>query len=176
MVGRLHDEGMAPVGSADRFDAFRALAGRRGRPGTRLIETLTEARAGTADSPEAWAPALAAQVGLPAAAALGPASYYADLATAHGRRHLRVCSATACFAAQNGRHLTDTERELGIMAGTASPDGATSLQAVRCLGYCYAGPSLLGAPTCRLDTALLVPHGLGAGGLRKQGDRRGELA
>ncbi|WP_326769496.1 hypothetical protein OG978_37570 [Streptomyces sp. NBC_01591] len=78
---------MDPVGSADRFDAFRALAGRRGRPGARLIETLAEAGAGMADSPEAWAPTVAARVGLPAAAGLGPASYYADLATAHGRRH-----------------------------------------------------------------------------------------
>ncbi|MEV0185198.1 SbcC/MukB-like Walker B domain-containing protein [Streptomyces sp. NPDC050625] len=31
------------MGSADRFDAFRALAARRGRPGGRRIESLTEA-------------------------------------------------------------------------------------------------------------------------------------
>jgi predicted molibdopterin-dependent oxidoreductase YjgC len=55
---RLHDEDMVPVGRADRFDAFRALADRRGRPGDRLFESLAEVRAGTADSPEAWAPAV----------------------------------------------------------------------------------------------------------------------
>lgn len=131
------------MGPADRFDAFRALADRRGRPGDRLITSLAEARAGTADSPEGWAPNIAAGFGLPAAAALGPAGYYADLAAPHGRRHVRVCAGTACFAAQAGRHLTEVERELGVPAGTASPDGETSVQAVRCLGYCYAGPAAL---------------------------------
>ncbi|MFI1705215.1 NAD(P)H-dependent oxidoreductase subunit E [Streptomyces griseoruber] len=134
---------MIPVGSADRFDAFRALADRRGRPGGRLIESLAEARAGTADSPGTWAPAVAAALGLPAASALGPAGYYADLAAPHGRRHVRVCAGTACFAAQAGRHLTDVEHELGVAAGRVSPDGETSLQTIRCLGYCYTGPAAL---------------------------------
>ncbi|MEU4498932.1 NAD(P)H-dependent oxidoreductase subunit E [Streptomyces sp. NPDC023998] len=138
---------MVPVSPADRFDAFRTLADRRGRPGDRLIKSLAEARAETAESPEAWAPAVAAGIGLPAAAALGPASYYADLVAPHGHRHVRVCAATACFAAQTGRHLTELEHELGIPAGTASPDGATSVQAVRCLGYCYAGPAALDGNT-----------------------------
>ncbi|MES4903198.1 MULTISPECIES: NAD(P)H-dependent oxidoreductase subunit E [unclassified Streptomyces] len=138
---------MVPVGPADRFDAFRALAARRGRPGDRLIESLAEARAGTSDSPGVWAPAVAAGFGLPAAAALGPAGYYADLAAPHGRRHVRVCAATACFAAQAGQHLTDVEHGLGIPEGTASPDGETSFQGVRCLGYCYAGPAALDGDT-----------------------------
>jgi formate dehydrogenase iron-sulfur subunit len=138
---------MVPVGPADRFDAFRALADRRGRPGGRLIESLAEARAGTADRPEFWAPAVAAQAGLPAAAALGPASYYADLAAPHSRRHVRVCAATACFAAQAGRHLADVEDALGVIPGTASSDGDVSVQAVRCLGYCYAGPAALDGDT-----------------------------
>ncbi|WP_239472112.1 molybdopterin-dependent oxidoreductase [Streptomyces sp. NEAU-S7GS2] len=85
---------MVPVPSADRFDAFRALAD-RGRPGGWLMESLARTRAGTADSPETWAPAVADGVGLPAAAALGPTEYYADLAAPHGRRHVRVCAATA---------------------------------------------------------------------------------
>ncbi|MFF5958366.1 NAD(P)H-dependent oxidoreductase subunit E [Streptomyces luteogriseus] len=138
---------MVAVGPADRFDAFRALADRHGRPGDRLIASLAEAGAGTADGPESWAPTVAAHVGLPAAAALGPASYYADLATPHSRRHVRVCAATACFAAQSGRHLTDVEDALGVVAGTASPEGDVSVQAVRCLGYCYAGPAALNGGT-----------------------------
>ncbi|MFB7225454.1 molybdopterin dinucleotide binding domain-containing protein [Streptomyces sp. NPDC056227] len=66
---RLHDEGMVPVGRADRFDAFRALAGRRGRPGDRLFESLAEVRAGTADGSEAWFPAVAG-IDVPEAASL----------------------------------------------------------------------------------------------------------
>jgi NADH:ubiquinone oxidoreductase subunit F (NADH-binding)/NADH:ubiquinone oxidoreductase subunit E len=138
---------MAPIHPAGRFDAFRALADRRGRPGDRLIESLATAKAGTAEGPEVWAPSVATRVGLPAAAALGPASYYADLAAPHRDRHIRVCTATACFAAQAGRHLADVERQLGVTLGTASPDGDLSMQAVRCLGYCYAGPAALDGDT-----------------------------
>ncbi|MGV9382271.1 hypothetical protein ACWDRB_41120 [Nonomuraea sp. NPDC003707] len=34
------------------------------------------------------------RVGLPAEAGLGPATFYADLAVPHERRHVRVCAAT----------------------------------------------------------------------------------
>ncbi|QKV90601.1 NAD(P)H-dependent oxidoreductase subunit E [Streptomyces sp. NA02950] len=134
---------------AERYDAFRALAARRGRPGDRLMADLADARAGTADPPGTWAPVAGTRVGLSAAAALGPASYFADLATPHGRRHVRVCSAAACFAARSGSHITEVEAGLGVAAGNATPDGETSLQAVRCLGYCYAGPAILDGDTPR---------------------------
>ncbi|MGW5213456.1 NAD(P)H-dependent oxidoreductase subunit E [Streptomyces sp. NPDC004051] len=140
---------MAVLRPAGRFDAFRALSERRGRAGERLVERLARTGEGSADGPESWAPAVAAGLGLPAAAALGPAAYYADLVAPHGRRHVRVCSATACFAAQSGRHVTQVEQELGVTVGAVSPDGGTSLQTVRCLGYCYAGPAALdGATPC----------------------------
>ncbi|MFC8842065.1 NAD(P)H-dependent oxidoreductase subunit E [Streptomyces griseoincarnatus] len=138
---------MALIRSARTFDAFRALADRRGRPGDRLIESLAERRAGTRDGPEGWAPAVASRTGLPAAAALGPASYYADLSAPHGDRHVRVCTATACFAAEGGGHLAEVERVLGVAAHTAPSRGDASVQTVRCLGYCYAGPAALDGDT-----------------------------
>ncbi|WP_449342286.1 NAD(P)H-dependent oxidoreductase subunit E, partial [Streptomyces aurantiogriseus] len=118
------------------------------------MESLAKARATTGGSPDVWAPPIAARVGLPAAAALGPASYYADLAAPHGDRHVRVCAATACFAAGGGGHLAEVERELGVAAHTASPRGDVSLQAVRCLGYCYAGPAALDGDTPCTGTTL----------------------
>ncbi|MFI8089527.1 NAD(P)H-dependent oxidoreductase subunit E [Streptomyces sp. NPDC086080] len=140
---------MAVPRPTGRFDALRALSQRRGKAGGRLVERLAHAREGSAAGPGSWAPAVAAGLGLPAAAALGPAAYYADLIAPHGRRHVRVCSATACFAAQAGRHITQVEQELDVTVGTVSSDGGTSLQAVRCLGYCYAGPAALdGATPC----------------------------
>ncbi|WP_234544560.1 NAD(P)H-dependent oxidoreductase subunit E [Streptomyces shenzhenensis] len=128
---------------ADRFDAFRALAGRRGRIGEGLLDALADQRASTAGPPQAWAPGIAERLDLPHAAGLGPAGYFADLAAPHGRRHVRVCTATACFAARGGRHLAEVERELGVTADGVSADGAVSLQAVRCLGYCFTGPAAL---------------------------------
>ncbi|MFI7440632.1 NAD(P)H-dependent oxidoreductase subunit E [Nonomuraea indica] len=139
---------------ADRFDAFRALADRRGRTGAGLIESLAEAAGAAAGGSAAWAPGVAARLGLPAAAGLGPATFYADLAAPRGRRHVRVCAAAACFAARQGRHLPDVERALGVVAGATSADGAVSLQAVRCLGYCYAGPACLDGDTPRVGPDL----------------------
>lgn len=137
---------MLPRGTSDRSDAFRALAERHGR-GDRLLRSLATARTDTVTGPETWAPAVATRLGLPAASGFGPASSYADLTAPHGRRHVRVCTAAACFAASGGRHLADAERELGVTASTASPGGGTSLQAVRCVGYCYAGPAALDGRT-----------------------------
>jgi Thioredoxin-like [2Fe-2S] ferredoxin len=137
-----------------RFDAFRALAMRRGRAGAGLLDTLAERRAGTVDPPGAWSPQVAERLGLPHAARLGPAGYYADLAGPHGRRHVRVCAATACFAARGGQHVSEVERELGVRTNGVSADGAVSLQAVRCLGSGHA--DAVPGDAFRCDMALLL--------------------
>ncbi|WP_433225616.1 NADH-ubiquinone oxidoreductase-F iron-sulfur binding region domain-containing protein [Microtetraspora malaysiensis] len=132
---------------AERFDAFRSLADRRGRPGVRLVDSLAAAAGRTTDDPRSWAPDVARGFGLPAAAGLGPATYYADLATPHAPRHVRVCGATACFAARAGRHLAEVENAVGVAAGHADPEAGVSLQCVRCLGYCYTGPAAMDGDT-----------------------------
>ena len=133
--------------AAERFDAFRALADRRGRPGVKLLSLLAQARSANATGPAGWAPRVAEGFGLPAAAGLGPAGYYADLAAARGRRHVRICTAAACFAARAGRQVAEVERELGVAVGGVDVSGEVSLQAVRCLGYCYTGPAGLDGNT-----------------------------
>jgi bidirectional [NiFe] hydrogenase diaphorase subunit len=88
--------------------------------------------------------ATAAELNVPIAAVHGAATFYDDLArTRRGRRHVRVCEGTACFAADGGRHVGDVERALGVSAGSCQEDGSVSLQAVRCLGFCFAAPALL---------------------------------
>lgn len=128
---------------SSRFDAFRALADRAGRPGSALLDSLARARARTTEPPKEWAAGVSRSLGLPAASGLGPAGYYADLAAPHGRRHVRVCTGTACFAATGGAHLPQVESELGATSGSAASDGEVSVQSVRCLGYCYGGPAAL---------------------------------
>ncbi|MFE5912535.1 NADH-ubiquinone oxidoreductase-F iron-sulfur binding region domain-containing protein [Streptomyces wedmorensis] len=116
---------------------------RHGGRGGLLPAALERARSGTAEGLSAWAPQAAEAAGLPPAAGLGPATFFADLAAPHGERHVRVCTATACFAARRGEHLAEVERALGVTAGTVDESGSTSLQTVHCLGYCYAGPAAL---------------------------------
>ncbi|SEU14392.1 formate dehydrogenase iron-sulfur subunit [Nonomuraea wenchangensis] len=61
---------------------------------------------------------------------------------------MRVCTATACFAAQAGRHLPAVESALGVTADDdRDPDPGVSLRTVRCLGYCYGGPAALDGVT-----------------------------
>ncbi|GAA3047307.1 hypothetical protein GCM10017562_06410 [Streptomyces roseofulvus] len=130
-------------GPARRPDALRALAARHGRRGALLPDALERARSSTTEAPAEWAPHVAHAAGLPAAAGLGPATYFADLAAPRGARHVRVCTATACFAARGGGHLAEVERALGVAAGTADATGSVSLQTAHCLGFCYAGPAAL---------------------------------
>jgi NADH:ubiquinone oxidoreductase subunit F (NADH-binding)/NADH:ubiquinone oxidoreductase subunit E len=88
--------------------------------------------------------AVAAELHVPVAAVHGAATFYDDLAqTRRGNRHVRVCEGTACFAADGGRHVVEVERAVGVSAGSCREDGSVSLQAVRCVGFCYAAPALL---------------------------------
>jgi bidirectional [NiFe] hydrogenase diaphorase subunit len=80
---------------------------------------------------------------LPDAAQYGARTYFADHRVEHGERHVRVCAGTGCFAATGGRHVGEVEAEVGVGIGECASDGSVSLQAVHCLGYCYAGPAAL---------------------------------
>ncbi len=86
---------------------------------------------------------LATDNGLPAAAGSGPATFYADFTAPRGQRHVRVCGAAACTAASAATHVAEVEAALGTTVDTCRDDGEVSLQEVRCLGYCYAGPAAL---------------------------------
>jgi NADH:ubiquinone oxidoreductase subunit F (NADH-binding) len=92
---------------------------------------------------------------LPDAAQHGAQTYYADPRAVHGTRHVRVCTGTGCFAATQGRQLAAVESALGVPVGHCAPDGSTSLQAVHCLGYCYAGPAALDQDQPRVGPTLV---------------------
>jgi Respiratory-chain NADH dehydrogenase 51 Kd subunit/Thioredoxin-like [2Fe-2S] ferredoxin len=88
--------------------------------------------------------AAAAELHLPVAAVHGAATFYDDLGrTRRGNRHVRVCEGTACFAADRGRHVAEVEQALGVSTGSCREDGSASVQAVRCIGFCYTAPALL---------------------------------
>lgn len=107
-------------------DAFGRYAQRFGR---RIDDVPDALRAGGATTV-----AIAAGLGLPAAAVAGPASFFADFSAPKEARHVRVCGAAACFAATAGTHVATVRAALEAEAGT-------SVQTVRCLGYCYAAPA-----------------------------------
>jgi NADH:ubiquinone oxidoreductase subunit F (NADH-binding)/NADH:ubiquinone oxidoreductase subunit E len=83
----------------------------------------------------------AALSGLPEATVYGVSTYYDDLTQPRGTRHVRVCTATGCWAADYGAHVTDVEAGLGLRLGERSSDGACSLGETVCLGFCHSAPA-----------------------------------
>lgn len=134
-------------------EAFVELQERSGRPGTSVLDRLRGVRSERGLVSEEELEQIAAANGWPVAAVTGTASFYADLAEGRrGRRHVRVCEGTSCFASTQGRHIRRLEQVLGVRRGTCAADGSVSLQTVRCLGYCYDSPAALdGGRPCSGD-------------------------
>ncbi|HWM09023.1 MAG TPA: NAD(P)H-dependent oxidoreductase subunit E, partial [Solirubrobacteraceae bacterium] len=80
--------------------------------------------------------------GLPEAAVYGISTFYDDLLTPRGRRHLRVCTGTACFAATADAHVDEVRGALGLPLGARREDRSVSLAETVCLGYCHASPAV----------------------------------
>ncbi len=80
--------------------------------------------------------------GLPEAAVHGVSTFYDDLLAPRGRRHLRVCTGTACFAAAGDRHVRELREGLGLGLGERSADGEVSLAETVCLGFCHSSPAV----------------------------------
>ncbi|MFI7604473.1 NAD(P)H-dependent oxidoreductase subunit E [Micromonospora sp. NPDC049366] len=125
-------------------EAFVEAQERLDRPGTRMLDRLRRAQADDGRIDAADLRRAADEQGWPVAAVNGSATYYADFSQARpGRRHVRVCEGTSCFVSGQGRHVASLERALGVRLGERAADGSVSLQAVRCLGYCYDSPAVL---------------------------------
>ncbi len=85
---------------------------------------------------------VAARTGVPEATVHGVSTFYDDLVTARGRRHVRVCTGTACFAATGGAHVDELRAGLGLELGERSADGELSLGETVCLGFCHSSPAV----------------------------------
>ncbi|MBS1869227.1 MAG: NAD(P)H-dependent oxidoreductase subunit E [Actinobacteria bacterium] len=80
--------------------------------------------------------------GLPEAAVHGVSTFYDDLLTPRGARHLRVCTGTACFAATGDAHVDALRDGLGLQLGERAADGSVSLAETVCLGFCHSAPAV----------------------------------
>ncbi|MDP2712336.1 MAG: NAD(P)H-dependent oxidoreductase subunit E, partial [Solirubrobacteraceae bacterium] len=82
--------------------------------------------------------------GLPEAAVHGVSTFYDDLLAPRGRRHVRVCTGTACFAATADAHVDALREGLGdgLKLGERSADGTVSLAETVCLGFCHSSPAI----------------------------------
>ena len=105
----------------------------------RLKHVMHEKRAITRDD----VAAVARASGQPEAAVWGVATYYGDLGTdRRGKTRVKVCKGTACHAACADASVGWMEKALGLRVGETSADGEVSLEAVYCLGFCNASPTV----------------------------------
>ena len=113
--------------------------------GSEVLERLRRVVAEEGHLEAADVDRISAELGLPRAHINGTASFFSDLApTPRGRRHVRLCSGTACLvAARGGAGALQSPERLGAPLGGISADGSVSTQPVHCVGYCYAGPAAL---------------------------------
>lgn len=86
--------------------------------------------------------AVAKESGVPEASVHGIATFYDDLIGARGRRHVRVCSGTACYAATRDSHIDQLSAGLGLGLGEVDELGEHSLGETVCLGFCHSAPAV----------------------------------
>ena len=79
--------------------------------------------------------------GLPEAAVYGISTFYDDLVEPRGRRHVAVCTGTACWASHPGDHAAELGERLGVALGERSEDGSVSYGSTVCLGFCHSSPA-----------------------------------
>ncbi len=111
------------------------LERRQGRRASEVIERLRQVKRVRGRIESGDVDRVAAELRLPRAHVYGAASFYADFTfeTPTGRK-VRLCEGAACFAATGGRHAAGIRERLA---------GVADVEAVYCLGYCYASPSAL---------------------------------
>lgn len=107
-----------------------------------VVERLAAAADSTGELTADTIREVAAETGAPEAIVYGTSTFYDDLVAPRGRRHIRVCSGTACFAATGDAHIDRLGESLGLKPGEISADGEVSLGETVCLGCCHASPAV----------------------------------
>lgn len=93
--------------------------------------------------PESAIPQIAAGLNLSRAEVHGVVTFYHHFKShPQGRRQVQVCRAEACQALGGAALEAHAKQCLGIDFHETTADGATSLEAIYCLGNCATGPSV----------------------------------
>jgi NADH:ubiquinone oxidoreductase subunit F (NADH-binding)/NADH:ubiquinone oxidoreductase subunit E len=113
--------------------------------------------------------------GLPEATVYGVSTFYDDLLVPRGRRHVRVCTGTACFAATGGTHVAALSEGLGLELGEVSEDAAVSLAETVCLGFCHSSPAIRDGDTIDAGPDVVARALMGAVGQAEEPEWRSLL-
>ena len=84
---------------------------------------------------------IAEGLGLPIEQVYQVVTFYAQFTlNPVGKYKISVCLGTACYVKGSQLILDELEKELGIKAGSTTPDAKYTLEATRCLGCCGLAP------------------------------------
>jgi NADH-quinone oxidoreductase subunit E len=132
------------------------------------IPMLQSAQAALGYLPRDAMRAIGRHLGAAPAVVEGVASFYAQFRfNKPGKHRVTVCSGTACYVRGSGKLMEDIQKDLKIVPGGTSADGAISLEAVSCFGACALAPVVvLDDKVLRQQTSVSIKkvlHELSAG-------------
>jgi formate dehydrogenase subunit gamma len=119
-----------------------------------LLEILHAVQREFGHVPEIANKQIAESLNLSRAEVHGVVSFYHDFrAEPAGRHSLKICRAEACQSMGGEANARRASELLGLDFGATSPDGAVTLEAVYCLGFCACAPAAMldGRPVGRID-------------------------
>jgi formate dehydrogenase subunit gamma len=128
---------------AHELAAVEAAIARYGQQPGPLLVVLHAVQDALGYIPPAGIPRLAAALHLSRAEVHGVVTFYHYFRTHRpGRRVVQVCRAEACQARGGAALEAHAKARLGVDFHETTADGATTLEAVYCLGNCATGPAV----------------------------------
>ena len=116
------------------------IAQYKGKPGA-TMPVLQAAQEIFGYLPEEVQIIVAEGLDIPLSEIYGVASFYAQFTlNPKGEHQISLCLGTACYVKGAGDILEELEKQLGIKAGSVTPDGKFSIDACRCIGACGLAP------------------------------------
>lgn len=128
-------------GTKEQEDQLReVIAQYKGKPGA-TMPVLQAAQEIFGYLPEEVQIIIAEGLDIPLSEIYGVASFYAQFTlNPKGEHQISLCLGTACYVKGAGDILEELEKQLGIKAGSVTPDGKFSIDACRCIGACGLAP------------------------------------
>ena len=84
---------------------------------------------------------LSGKLDIPVSQVFSAATFYRAYSTEpRGKHHIKVCTGTSCYLHASEKIFERIGRELHIGGEGVSEDGEFSVEKVRCMGCCNAGP------------------------------------
>ena len=128
-------------GTKAQEDQLREIIAQyKGKPGA-TMPVLQAAQEIFGYLPEEVQIIVAEGLDIPLSEIYGVASFYAQFTlNPKGEHQISLCLGTACYVKGAGDILEELEKQLGIKAGSVTPDGKFSIDACRCIGACGLAP------------------------------------